>query len=535
MHPQQAPLTRPAPLARKDQVARVVVLVALCSTPALVCLHQSFVSDPDIWWHLRSAEWILAHHAVPRTDPFSSFGAGKPWAAYSWLFQLIVYKLYQRWDLVGILAYTAAMLAAITGAVYSLIRRFQPDFTKAVLLTMAVMVCMSRLYTPRPWLFTILFFALQMNLLMRARATGRARLLLWLPLVFAAWSNTHIQFINGLLVLGIAALESSIARWWPAPQPRIAPLKLWSILAACFLATFANPYGWGIYKVAYQLASQPGVLNKLQELQAVPFRGIGDFLLLFLAFAAAAALAWKRRFSFFEVALLALTAFLSFRSQRDTWMLAISAGVIFAAHIPSRPDRAYRDEAEPTRSLPFAPLFATLGIALTVVAGAFLMRLNNPQLHTLLEKDMPVRAVEIARQRGYSGPLYNTYDWGGFLIWNLRQPVSIDGRANLYGDQRIDRSDNTWSGNPDWASDPDLSAAGLVIAPRKAALTQLLRTDHNFDAVYEDTVAVVFVSRSAQASQSAAKAAANPISGPGVLAQSSAPTAPPVPPGTTKP
>jgi hypothetical protein len=103
--------------------------------------------------------------------------------------------------------------------------------------------------------------------------------------------------------------------------------------------------------------------------------------------------------------------------------------------------------------------------------------------------------VEIVKDRHYTGALFNTYDWGGFLIWNLREPVSIDGRAALYGDEAIARSRETWDGGAKWASDPDLQSAGVVIAPDGAALTQLLRTNAHFELAYEDKVAAVFVAR----------------------------------------
>jgi hypothetical protein len=53
----------------------------------------------------------------------------------------------------------------------------------------------------------------------------------------------------------------------------------------------------------------------------------------------------------------------------------------------------------------------------------------------------------------------------------------------------------TWNAEPDWASDPQLKAAGLVIGPVKAALTQLLRLDPRYQLVYEDKVAAVFIPR----------------------------------------
>ena len=110
-------------------------------------------------------------------------------------------------------------------------------------------------------------------------------------------------------------------------------------------------------------------------------------------------------------------------------------------------------------------------------------------------RSCPCRAVEAVRAKGYAGPLYNDFNWGGYLIWALRMPVSIDGRQNLYGDQRIDRSVATWSAQPDWASDAQLMSAGVVIGPVKAPLTQVLRMDSRFQLVYEDKLAAVFAAR----------------------------------------
>ncbi len=109
----------------------------LYAVPALVCAHAACVTDPDVWWHLRSAEWMVQHHAIPHSDPFTSFAQGKPWAAYSWLFELLILQLFQRFGLLGIVLYSTAMLAAITCALHRLVRRLCPDFSVAVLLTLA--------------------------------------------------------------------------------------------------------------------------------------------------------------------------------------------------------------------------------------------------------------------------------------------------------------------------------------------------------------------------------------------------------------
>ena len=452
----------------------------------------SSVVDPDLGWHLQTAAWILQHHGVPHSDPFSRLTAGAPWQAYSWLFDLLLLKLCHWLSLEGMLAFTAAMAAAITAAVYRLTSRAQPDFVKSALLTAAALACILRDFTPRPWLFTILFFAVELDVLLDFRQTRRWRTLLWLPPIFALWANLHIQFIDGLLVLAIAAAEPLLARWIGWGERRKNPGALWMTLAGCLAATLANPYGLTIYKTAWVLGSQAGVLNTVSEMHALAFRSLSDYLLLFLLLATTALLFRRGRPEPFETLLLAMSAVLSFRSGRDAWMLAIVTVAILSAR--------WVQESEEPRRMPAWSLAVTMGAAAAVTAaGAMALHVSNAGLRTMEAKELPVQAVEVVQQRHYSGPLFNDYNWGGYLIWKLDEPVSIDGRAGLYGDKSIDESISTWAGGPKWAANPQLESAALVIAPQGDALTQLLRMDAQFQLVYEDKVAAVFVAQKDEA------------------------------------
>jgi hypothetical protein len=482
--------------SRSAHWAQALLLAVLFSFPAILCLRLAVVADPDIWWHLRTGEWILQHHAVPRTDPFSSYGAGKLWEAYSWLFELLVLQFFQRLGLLGIVAYTTGMVVAITVALHRMIRRLQADFSFAVLLTAVGAYTIHLLYTPRPWLFTLLFFSLEIDFLMQARRSGKTRELLWLPVIFALWANVHIQFVHGLLVLAIALAEAVLAQRWTSIQTRIRPGWMCGIFAACVLATLVNPYGWTIYRIAYDLTQQAGVLSKVSELSALPFRGLSDWCVLLFALSAVAVLARARRFEFFESILLAFALFVSFRTQRDIWVLVIAASAILAAGLKGDKENRFRVRA-------FAAPLIAVATGLIVFLGFRFLHVDDAHLRVRLAEGLPVRAVEVVKEKGWSGPLYNDFNWGGYLIWSLRLPVSMDGRQNIYGDERIDRSIATWSGQPDWASDLDLLKAGVVIGPVKAPLTQLLRMDPRFELAYEDKLAAVFVARKAQSSGSA--------------------------------
>jgi hypothetical protein len=474
-----------------DQAARAAVIGLLFAAPALMCFRGlgSCAVDPDVGWHLQSGVWILQHHAFPHTDPFSRSEAGKAWQDYSWFFDWILLKLYTWFNLDGLVLFTATMAAAVAAAIYRLVSRAQPDLIRSALLTVAALVCVSRTFTPRPWLFTVLFFALELDILLQFRRTRRARILFWLPPIFAVWANIHIQFIDGLLVLGMAACEPLLARWLKWGDTAETTGSLWITFAACIAAPLLNPYGIGIYRDAWIMGSQPGVLNTVGEMHALAFRSFGDYLVLFLALATAAVLGRRGQPAPFETLLLAMSAVLSFRSQRDAWILAIIAVALIAEKLRPRDGQA---QSTPAWTIPIT-LTATVSV---FVLGFFALHVTNARLRTLQAKEMPVQAVSVVRQRHYPGPLFNDYNWGGFLLWQLGPPVTIDGRAGLYGDANIARSLQTWAGGPDWASDPQLQSAHLVIAPVGDALTQLLRLDSRFQLVYEDNVAAVFVRRS---------------------------------------
>ena len=221
----------------------------------------------------------------------------------------------------------------------------------------------------------------------------------------------------------------------------------------------------------------------------MPFRQLTDFGVLFLAIAAVAALAWGRRFRVLETALLLFAFVVSFRSQRDIWVVVTIAVAILASTIPARKSAADR--------LPgWATSLCIIAATLLLWGGVRLFHVNNAKLQADVAKVLPVDAVNEVRAKGYSGPLYNDFNWGGYLIWALRMPVSIDGRGGFYGDKSLDRSVATWSAQPNWDSDPTLKSAGLVLGPVQAPLVQMLRIDPHFQLVYEDKLAAVFVAHS---------------------------------------
>src|SRR5579859_5196215 len=102
----------------KDRSAWLICFfAALLGYAAFLFVPQVF-NDGDTYLHLAIGEWIVKHHGVPYTDPFSYTRAGAPFIAHEWLSEILMVWAYrmQGWDGVAILfglatALTFGMLA----------------------------------------------------------------------------------------------------------------------------------------------------------------------------------------------------------------------------------------------------------------------------------------------------------------------------------------------------------------------------------------------------------------------------------------
>src|SRR6266511_2019611 len=183
---------------------RVLIWVVLYTLPAAVALLP--VLDYDTWWHLRTGQWVVEHGAVPATDPFSQHGleTGKTWIAYSWLYEVLFYLLYQGLGYSGIFLGRAVLTLAVVAVLHRLIARRESRFVVAMGLMGAALLAMLPLLTDRPWMFSILFSALTLDVVLDLRNGAPTRRMWLLPLLFALWANIHIQFVHGLFLLGLA-------------------------------------------------------------------------------------------------------------------------------------------------------------------------------------------------------------------------------------------------------------------------------------------------------------------------------------------
>lgn len=469
---------------------RAVALLVVFTLPGLIFLRNFYMTDPDFGWHLRAGEWIVSHHAVPLTDPFSTYGAGKPWYDYSWLFDIFFLGLYRAFGLAGFALLELAFRVAIPVAVYTMARSLRLTFWPSTLATLCAAYSISSIYAPRPGMFTILFLALELRLVLGALRTRNMAALYWLIPLFWFWACIHIQFVHGLIVLALFAGEALLNRILrhnaePAPLPAAS---LW-VFAGCILATLVTPYGWHLYSTVFVYASQTHIYEAISEMLAMNFRQPFHYVLLLLTFVTVGVMGWSRKLRPSFVLLFLFAALVGFRSVKDTWLPAIVCVALISFVVG-----AERHDSEGEAPLPKFRLAVAVCVVAVLTMAWKRYDVTNSWLEMGLAGRYPEGAVRYIESHHLRGPLYNDFSSGGFLIWRLPSiPVSIDGRTNVHGDDRVKAYTDALRGLPGWEKDPELDRANLIVWTTKSPLPALLRCDPRFKEVFSDPQAVVFV------------------------------------------
>lgn len=481
-------------MARR-QVVQMTALTALFGLFLFFSLAtKGYLLDPDIWWHLKVGDWIVQHRAVPFVGILSRTAATKPWVAYSWGFEVLLSRVYAWLGLVAFAYFGAFMGQMVSATLFGTCYALSGRFWRSWLLTLLGTLAFAYSLYPRPVFFSMALFALLLCMILRAQRSGLIKTLYWLPLLFLVWANIHIQFIYGLATLGLfivveigLRLASRLHLRMTSVQPASLPLpQLFGILAACFAASCIGPYSYRLFMVVITYSRASQTYSVIQELQAPSFTSFTYYIFLFVILAAFYAIGWRAKLDVFRLLLLLVATVCAFRTVRDAWFAVIPAALFLADFPPKEEDREARVGAS-----------GFLGFAVAMVVLALLLGSNmgftGRGIDYFVSQEYPVDASNFVRRTHPPGPLYNNFNWGGFLTWYLPDyPVVVDGRNDLYGDEFVARH-IYFNGGDTTDGDERLDESGVVMLARDAALAKLLKRDSRFRLVFEDRIADVFV------------------------------------------
>ena len=471
-------------------------------------------TDPDLWWHLRTGQWILENREIPHSDPFSFTMLGAHWVAHEWLADVGLYLLYQAGGLTALSIVTAQLVTATFMSVYFR-SAMRPHI--AVFTTLLAALAAAAAWGPRPAMLTMLFSAVTLTALRRARLNSRW---LWsLPALFVLWANVHSGFFFGLVIVGATLAGESVEQYLArrgfangdtalAPSPiGERPLPIRTLAAALVLSTAAsalNPNGLELLAYPFFTLTSKAMQSYIAEWHSPDFHELhflplaALLMLLLLSFAIS-----KRRPPAAELILLLGLSYESLVSLRNIPLFAIVAAPVLAGQcaaliVAARNQTARAaDSAPATGPVPVPRMMLILNwVLLVLFALVALLRVVSVFAGPdPVAKEFPVQAANYLMSTKSAGPLLNSYNFGGYLIWRLypTYPVFIDGRADVYGDAFMDEYyARMWQGYGDWREYLNRFKIRLVLMEKGGTLASLLRSEPGWQIVHEDDVAAVF-------------------------------------------
>ncbi|HET9232939.1 MAG TPA: hypothetical protein VFP10_02220, partial [Candidatus Eisenbacteria bacterium] len=196
--PAAAP-ARPSPTAAlPPSWLHYLALVAVFLVAALLSLRD--VGSPDMGFHLKTGDYILAGHGIPRTDPFTDTMKGHRYTDTSWGYDVIVATVFRGGGAAALVLFHTALVLFTFFMLYRTCRLLGADPTSLVLFLLAGVVASETRFEVRPEIVSYALLALLLHLLHRY-AEGKPVRLWSIPALMLAWSNVHSLYVLGWLAM----------------------------------------------------------------------------------------------------------------------------------------------------------------------------------------------------------------------------------------------------------------------------------------------------------------------------------------------
>jgi hypothetical protein len=307
------------------------------------------------------------------------------------------------------------------------------------------------------------------------------------------WANIHSTFILGLFLFYIVACLTALRQ---IAIRNFGDLKMTaSVTFLVTLSAMITPYGIFSFVPTWAIMGMR-TLARIQEWQPPNFQQ-SPIHLAYLVGVLALVTSLGIKLQGPRIAILMTTAWLGLSYLRGFFILLLAIPFIFA-----RPAAQATPYLKP-QSADTDPVLHRLrgyarGICVACLIPAFAASLLLYRSGDLQppRSAAPIAAIEYVKQAQISGHVFNSYDFGGYLIFS-GIPTFIDGRAELYGDAFLRRYFETIDlvDIRDAVRLLDEYKIDWVILKPGARLVRALQDSAMWNNVYSDETSTIFLRR----------------------------------------
>lgn len=267
----------------KSWLSRILYIVPFLLAGAL---SIKSLREPDLWWQIRTGQWILQHGRVPNADPFSFTHLGKEWINIKWGFEVMAACLSQVSGPESVFLIQLVVSLFLVWIFYQILRSLRVDSPPVFFVsTLVLLVGLEYRMIGRPEMFTHLFTLLFIWVLLHFRKQGGHRIWLLIPLQIL-WSNMHEAYGMGPILLLIFSAGNWIDHGFKIES---STRKLGWVTLLSTLGILVNPRGTELLLRPLNIFQQVQTNKYTTELSACwtpEFWGREAWLMLVLFFTA---------------------------------------------------------------------------------------------------------------------------------------------------------------------------------------------------------------------------------------------------------
>jgi hypothetical protein len=136
-------------------------------------------------------------------------------------------------------------------------------------------------------------------------------------------------------------------------------------------------------------------------------------------------------------------------------------------------------------------IFIIMGLTALIKIAIPLSDTVNQQA---IADQLPVEAVSVLREQPSRGHLFNSYNWGGYVLWELHPEYLsfVDGRTDLFDDEILNDYLVAWAAKPGWEDVIDRWDIQVTLLEPTAPLVRALESV-GWERYFADNQAVILI------------------------------------------
>ncbi len=432
--------------------------------------------DPDLWWHIKTGEMIIATGSFPTKDVFSFTSHGNRWRAYSWLPQTIFY-LTSKFGYFALIVLRIFILSIISTILYFFIGKIINNSQFAALAVFLGWGSSYPVWELRPHIFSFLFISAVCGIL-ALKYIKLKDITPLLPLIFLVWANSHIYFVVGIFLVFAFILIQFI-------EKKKIDFKLLALFFICILVTLLNPYVLGIYSQFWELATHSWTWSWVMEMERpYPWDSQVFAFWIFVLAAIVFVFVIRKKVSFLPLFFVFFPLMYSLTALRHIAFFPLISLPFFGVLLRN----SGVNLPPPSVSIFIKRFF------IFTLAVVFFFRFFSDYV-TPIAKSVPVGASEFIKERKPPPPIANFFDYGGYFIYKLwpEYKVFMDGRTQVFSREFLDEYAVLLSREVDLEKAVEIFrkyGINTIIWPSEHPLTLSLSKE-GFRAIYRDKTTVI--------------------------------------------